>query len=342
MKTKGLLLVFALAMSVASCSTDVDLYADQEEIPVIYGLLDCNADTNYIRITHTIRASDNPLLDASNAAMSDYPGKLDVRLTEFLNGDSVRQIILDTITLHNKKPGIFYAPNQKVYYTTETLGRNNSRKNYRYKLSIFFPDCTLTTYADLVGSDNFSPINTAVDFTKAAFGWRLPFKFRPAINAAVYSIYMSFTYHERRTPNSDTIPVTFVWPIGTFSESELLDQTGGDNYVFYYRSENFYEALKDFIDGDTTVPGLKRFITESPVTLTMTAGGENLRQYLYYVNLVDPNNLTDLEFSTIEGAIGCFSSQMSRSVLLMLAGNTVSDLIEDEKWGFAFMGGQGP
>lgn len=342
MKTKVLLLVFALAMSVASCSTEVDLYADPEDIPVIYGLLDCNADTNFIRITHVIQASDTPQLDASNATTSDYPGKLDVRLTEFLNGDSIRQIILDTITLHNKKPGIFYAPNQKVYYTTETLGRNTNKKKYRYKLTIVFPDRLVTTEADLVGSNSFGPTFMAVDFSKNAFGWRLPFKFRPAINAAVYSIYMSFTYHEQRTPTSDTIPITFTWHVSDLSESELQSQAEGDDYVFYYRPEYFYGALIEFIGGDTAVPGLKRYITDYPVTLTMTAGGENLLQYLYFVNVVDPNAINDLGFSTIEGARGCFSSKMSRSDLLMLASTTLPELIEDEKWGFDFMGGQGP
>ena len=31
----------------SACSTDIDLYADYKEMPVIYGLLDANADTNY-------------------------------------------------------------------------------------------------------------------------------------------------------------------------------------------------------------------------------------------------------------------------------------------------------
>ena len=33
-----------------ACSTDVELYADYKDIPVIYGLLDATADTNYVRI----------------------------------------------------------------------------------------------------------------------------------------------------------------------------------------------------------------------------------------------------------------------------------------------------
>jgi hypothetical protein len=342
MKTRFLLLIGAFAMSVASCSTDVDLFAEQEDIPVIYGLLDCDADTNYIRITHCIYASDNPLQEAANAAMSDYPGKLDVRLTEFCNGDSIRQIILDTITLHNKKPGTFYAPNHKVYYTAEHLSRNTGKNKYRYKLTIVFPDRTLTTEADLVGSNDFGPKSGAVNFSQTAFGVRIPFYFRPALNATIYSVDMSFTYHERRTSLSDTIPHTFMWHIGTFYEYDLLSQMEGDNYVLFYRPEFFYAALIESVGADTAVPGLKRFLTDVPVTLSMTAGGEHLRQYLYYIDMVNPTVPSEMEFTTIEGARGCFSSKMTKIEHLPLAGTTLPELIADDRWGFEFMGGSEP
>ena len=342
MKTRFLLAIMVLGMAVASCSTDVDLYADQEDIPVIYGLLDSDADTNYIRITHCIYASDNPLLDAANSAMSDYPGKLDVRLTEFRNGDSIRQIILDTITLHNKKPGIFYGPNQKLYYTAEPLGKNTNRNKYRYKLTIVFPDRTLSTYADLVGTDSFGPKSLAVNFSQSGFGMRLPFYFRPALNATIYRFDFSFTFHEQRTPDSDTIPRTMTWHLGTYYESELVNHAGGDDYVFYYRPENFYGRLEEFIGADTAVPGLKRLLTDYPFTITMTAGGDNLRQYLYYINLVNPSSPNDSDFSMITGARGVFSSKMTKTDYLRWAGTTLPELLEEDKWGFVFMGGQEP
>ena len=325
----------------ASCSTDVDLYADPEEIPVIYGLLDCEADTNFIRITRVVHASDNPLLDAANSSLSEYPGKLDVRLTEFRNDDSIRQIVLDTITLHNKKPGIFYAPNQKVYYTNEPLAINNGKKKYKYKLTIVFPDRVLTTEAKIVGTSTFGPKSLALNFAKSAIGIRLPFHFHPALNASVYRVEMSFTYHERRTPLSDTIPHTMSWHVGTFFESDL-SFASEDDYILHYYPEDFYGALEEFIGGDTAVPGLKRFLTDYPATITITAGGGNLREYLYYLNMVNQTNPNDTDFTTIPGAKGVFSSIMTKTQRMRLGDTTVPDLIAEEKWGFAFMGGQEP
>lgn len=341
MKTRFLLLLGTLTLLLNSCSTDVDIYADAEDIPVIYGLLNCNADTNFIRITRVVHASDNPLLDAANPSLSEYPGKLDVRLTEFRNDDSIRQIVLDTITLHNKQPGIFYSPNQKVYYTTEPLEINNGKNQYRYKLTIVFPDRVLTTEAKIVGTNNFGPKSLALNFATSVIGTRRPFHFHPALNASVYRVDMSFTYHERRTPLSDTIPHTMKWHVGTFFESDL-GVASEDDKIFYYYPADFYGALEDFIGGDTTVPGLKRFLSEYPATVTITAGGDNLREYLYYLNMVNQANPNDTDFTTIPGAKGVFSSIMTKTLRMRLADTTVPDLIAEEKWGFAFMGGQEP
>ena len=33
-----------------ACSTDVELYADYKDIPVVYGLIDATTDTNFVRI----------------------------------------------------------------------------------------------------------------------------------------------------------------------------------------------------------------------------------------------------------------------------------------------------
>ena len=121
MKRLYLLLYLSLLAFLSSCSTDIDLYADYKQVPVIYGLLDPTADTNFIKITRAFYVQGDAYQSAVNPDSSNYAGKLNARLVEYCNGDSVREIILDTITIHNKEQGIFYAPEQKLYYTTESL-----------------------------------------------------------------------------------------------------------------------------------------------------------------------------------------------------------------------------
>ena len=189
MKRVYLLLCLPYAALFFSCLTEVDLYADYKEMPVIYGLLDARADTNFIKITRAFYAEGDAMLSAPNPDSSNYPGKLDVRVVENCNRDSVREIILDTITIHDKMQGVFYAPSQKLYYTTERFPLNKRNQKYSYLLKVVLPDGTLITRTDLVGDSGFDVQSLGVNFSKAYFGAASRrFLFHPAINAASYDV----------------------------------------------------------------------------------------------------------------------------------------------------------
>ena len=336
-----LVIIMAFLAAFTCCTTDIDLYADYKEVPVIYGLLDADADTNYVKITRVMSVKGDAYQMALNPDLSNYPGKLDARIVEYCNGDSLREIILDTITIHDKEQGVFYAPEQKLYYTTEPLHINDQKDHYSYQLKVALPDRTLTTKADMVGNSSFGLQSLAVNFSKEYFGM-VPrqFLFHPAINGAFYQVSMAFTFLEQRTPDGDSVPRTMYWDIGTFSDDYFLYHTDGDAYVFPYRPEDFYAALKEFIQGDTAVAGLKRFIGDYPVEVRITAGGERLRQYVYNNDVSSGFVLGDPEFSLIDGGYGVFSSRTTIRQSVRLGGETVPDLVAMPYWGFKFIGGR--
>ena len=322
----------------ASCSTDVDLFAEYKEIPVIYGLLDANADTNFVKITRAFYVQGDAYQSALNPDSSNYAGKLDVRLVEYCNGDSLREIVLDTITLHNKQQGTFYHPDQKMYYTTDSLGSNGLGKNYSYKLKVVLPDRVVTAKADLVGSRSFGAQSLAVNFSKEYFGIPRKFLFNPAVNGTFYDISMAFTFLEQRTPDGDSVPRTVSWNIGRFTIDYFYLNSDGDCYVFSYFPETFYAQLKEFLGADTAVGGLTRFIGDYPVEITIAAGGEKLRQYVYNNDVSNGFIPGDNEFSLIDGGYGVFSSRMTARQNVRLGGETVTELVDHINWGFKFIG----
>ena len=343
MKKFILLLYLPLFAFLFSCSTDVDLFAEYKEVPIIYGVLDATADTNFVKITRALYIQGNAYHAAVNPDSSNYPGKLDARIIEYCNGDSIREIMLDTITLHNKQQGIFYAPDQKLYYTTEPLNWNGVNNRYSYELKVVLPERTLTTTTPVVGNRNFEIQSLAVNFSKEYFGM-VPrrFLFFPATNATFYDFSMSFTFLEQRDPDGDSVPRTMNWNVGTFMESSLSGNMDGEAYILSYRPETFYERLEEFIGGDTNVIGLKRYIEDYPVEVTIAAGGEKLRQYIYEN---DPSNGFvggDNEFTLIDDGYGVFSSRMTIKRYVRLGGETVPDLVKERKWGFKFIGGLPP
>ena len=340
--TRFLTLIACFGLFV-SCKHDVDMYADYKEVPIVYGVLDANADTNFIKITRAFYAPGDASQIAMNPDSSNYPGRLDARLTEYLNDQPTREIILDTITIHNKQEGAFYAPDQKLYYTAETLNQNATNKRYKYRLTIVFPKHdTISTLCDIVGNSGFKVQSLAFNFSQEYFGRRKEFRFKPAVNAGLYEFRLGFTFLEQRTPDGDSVPRTMYWNIGTYEEEYLANHLVENCYIIEYYPEAFYKELAEFIGGDTAIAGLSRYITDYPIELTMSACGKKLKQYIYYN---DPSHLVtpgDLEFSLVEGGYGVFSSRMTKITFLRLGGTTVPELIARTNWGFKFIGGEYP
>ena len=333
--------VLALLVCSASCRKGVDLYADYKVIPVVYGLLDANLDTNYIKITRAFYAlNDDATQIAMNPDSSNYPGKLDVRLTEYCNGDSIRQIILDTITIGNKEPGAFYAPKQKLYYTTEQLNKNTKNESYQYELSIVLPDRVLSSRTDIVGSNGFRVKSLAANFSEEYFGVNRPLEYYPAANATSYEVYMTFTFKEQRYPGGDSIPRTMHWRIGRYSSNYLYYHFEENSYYkVTYRPERFYAELSEFLGGDTAVPGLTRMIGDYPVEIIVDAAGDELTRYIEWNSIDHYGTVGGNDYSLIEGGVGVFSSRMTTSSKVRLAGTTVPELIAHRNWGFKFSGG---
>lgn len=340
MKKIFILFCLAAVMGFSACSSDVDLYADYKEVPVIYGLLDARADTNYIKITRTFYAQGDAYLSAANPDSSNYPGKLDARLVEYLNGDSIREIILDTITIHSKQPGTFYHPDQKLYYTTEPLGQNTSKRKYSYRLKVALPSGVLTSTTNLVGNNSFDVKSLAVNFSQEYFGTLRPFLIKSAVNAACYDFELAFTFKEQRTPDGDSVPRIFRWHVGAFDEQYLSTHLVDGSYAFSYRPETFYEQLAAFIGGDTVDDGLKRYISDYPIEATVTACGEELWRYQYINDAAAGFNMGYDEYGLIEGGMGVFSSRITAKHKLRLAGETVPELVARPHWGFKFIGGK--
>ena len=110
-----------------SCDNTVDIFTDGEEVTAVYGYLDVDADTNYVKITKSFTGNAVDL--APDYSASNYDYKLDVKLIgKFATSPNVvKTVMLDTTSIF--KPydpdGLFYSGvNQVLYYTTEKLLEN--------------------------------------------------------------------------------------------------------------------------------------------------------------------------------------------------------------------------
>lgn len=349
MKTTRFILVFAMfIVDFYSCSTDVDLYADYKDVPIIYGLLNSRADTNFVKITHTFCGTNDDPINANEVAMiydsSNYPEKLDVRIVEQANDNggpyepTGREFVLDTLTIHNKKEGAFYAPHQLVYYTAEPFNAGDENVHYRYRLIAVKPNGdTLTALTTMVGGEEFQIISNGFMFEEQETNAKNRIMFRSDGIASLYEISIQFNYHEQHTGQGVQYKkVRRTYGARTIEEFQKVE--GTDNVYYLECSANWlFNALANAIGGDTIVnpnhPNVERYYDNFVVTIA--AAGEDL-YYYYIANQAQQTSLSGYNpvYSNIDGGYGLFSSRTQIDKVCRLTNLTLRTLYGKESWGF--------
>ncbi len=332
-KIIALLLLLAV---ICSCSTDVDLYTDFKDTTIVYGILDVANDTNVIKIIRAFSGSNDDSFDANQIALiadsSNYPGKLDARFVEYkkVSGSTFlptgREVILDTMTIHDKEEGMFYAPDQKLYYTTEHFNVNNANEQFKYKLLIYKPNDTVSSEISLIGGTSFQ-ITAPMVFFRAENAGKRELRFTPDDNDAVYQVTMQFNYKELK-PGQDTVYKNVNWSMGPYSTYELGKE--GEELYFTYREDVLFELLSAAIGGD--ILNVERFYENFVVS--MYAYGKELDEYIQ-IN-TDASGI-DYYYTNIHGGVGILSSCHTIQKYVDISSRTKIDLLS-MPWGFKNVG----
>lgn len=337
-----------LAILSSSCSTDVDLYADYKDVPIVYAMLNPKADTNYVKITRAFcGTNDNPINATEVALIADscnYPYKLDARIIEMesSHGDSYeptgRVMLLDTITLHDKEPGVFYSPDQVFYYTTEPFNTGENGTKYKYRLVVVKPDGdSLWAQTGMVGNEDFAIMSAGVGFQVAPSNAVKKMMFRADGFASLYEVSFQFNYREQKAGQEmkrKNVSRTF----GTRTLDEFERIEGTDNSYFLEYSVNWlFNALSLAIGGDTIYdanhPNVVRYIDD--FVISISAAGDDLALYYsaHQAQLNSPMSLLTT-YTNIEGGYGLFSSRTKIERVAKLSANTKRELFGVSSWGF--------
>lgn len=323
---------FAFLFLFNACSTDVDLYADYKDITVVYGLLDPDKDTNYVKINKAFLGPGNAFDIALIADSCNYPNKLDAKIIETRalatgnNYQVTNTYPLDTMTIHNKEQGVFYAPDQLVYYTNRKIRSNTDQYKYRYLLQIDRGDTLLTSETDIVGGELFM-----IDSRPLGFGGESGKVFwYPCPNAVVYEVVVNF-YFTEVGPGNDSVQRCMKWSLGTHAASDIAMDHG--KYFLSYKSSMFYTTLASFLGNDTLKPNVDRIISDYCLGVSVSAGGEELYNFIQ-VNGPSSSIVQSIpEYTNITGGgYGVFSSRASKERKVKMS--SIPDLISHENWGF--------
>jgi hypothetical protein len=258
----------ALAASIfQSCETDVDLNADYKSTTVVFGLLDPRDSIQWIKINRTFLGEGNNLDYARIRDSSEYRWEEfnAIKVEEWQNGQFVQEHqVYDTVVSNKLISGIFYGPEQTVYYFNSPLNANGIGLNEEaiYKLVVDFvdrPDVSAETNLVRTGEIGFiSPqAATTLVMAQSLAGNNVSYneatlKFTSGDNVKLYDFSLRFHYTE--ILNGTSTPMFIDYKIGSY---EPEDVRGGIQTNYVFQGSSFFSFLGNRL---SVVPGMKRQI----------------------------------------------------------------------------------
>jgi hypothetical protein len=330
-----LLICLISAVTFQSCETEIDITAPYKQIPVIYGLLDLTADTQFVMINRTYLGSGNAL-DYATVEDSMLFINVDARL--YYGSAETDYVQLDSIRVTEKDlDGIFYAPSQRVYFVpTANFPSNIWNSTTEFRLVITADGQEINAKTKLVDvSDQhlndlrpfFNP-SQAVSFallSQGQIGYVSSFKFewRAFENAIKHQSYILFDYSEVRSDGS-RVNKTLRIPYA------VSDAPSG-NHIFNSFSKSgdfFYRYIEAHIVADAEV--LKREF--GGLHFVIDAAGTDFSTYLNVGSPVSSVGQERPRYSNVNNGegIGVFSSRghFSYDKFLKISGTTPPTITE--------------
>jgi hypothetical protein len=342
-------IVVLVIFSFASCETEVDLNATYKSTTIVFGLLDPGADTQFVKINKTFLGDGNNLEYALIRDSSEYQWEEFnfIHIEEYNpnTGNVINTYSLQEMTINNKDiNGIFYGPQQTVYYLPTPNGLNS---NAKYRIIVDFvsrPDVQAETNVIPATSvffqspqENLGLSFASVNTVTGAIDYRdeVSIRWTPIDNAEIYDLSLRMYYKENLYADDALTQLVsstqkFIdWNIGTFNADDLDLNSGYYNLTF--NAEPFFAYIGNSIPTDLHVrrevgqyDGNKTRAFE----LRMGLANEELKTYINVNSPVTGIIQERPTYTNILGGLGLFASRASAYVLNipLEAGNNTTNI----------------
>ncbi|MFL2566818.1 MAG: hypothetical protein ACJ0QM_04235 [Schleiferiaceae bacterium] len=309
MKLREIFIFCSILFLASSCDNTLVVTSPYENIPIIYGTLNPNSDTQYVRIGKAYLGQDGPNGGLNNPD-SLYYSDLIVQLQAFKeNGDLFWTKALNQTTDIPKDSGLFTTQGHRLYrIVIPDFISNEKRLDWSYKI-LLKTDLNSPSFASAetpmvkefrIKRPNFQGTQR-FSFTSSKGA---EIQFYQAVNARIYQGYVDFLYMEM--PEGSQMDST------RHSVRYNLPYTIGSslNGGSYLSNSLSYEAFYTFLSEKIPqAPGYIRFFRGFNVHLS--AGSDDLATY---ISVSQPSNtiLQDPPFySNVENGAGIFASRVS-------------------------------
>lgn len=309
-KFSHLWVIPVLLLSLTGCDNDLVLTADWQDIPVVYGLIDIDSDTSYVRIERVFFDENGSAFGAAANPDSLYYANIDVRIQNMTTGQSatLQRVEGEDFGL-DRDPGVFAtSPNilyQLIQDDLEMTGGDELRLilNRGDNLPTVTADAVVLQPITILGS--LAP-GVKLDFNTAretSFRWRAPAPDR------IFDVNLSIRYVEQEIANPGNIENYQIdWKVGRNIRRSEGEVGITDVKVLGLA---FYQILRSSIPVKT---GFRRYF--QGIDLEVQGAGEALENYIL-ISQANTGITSSQEiplYSNLSEGLGIFTTSTSATI----------------------------
>ena len=301
-RMKKITILFITTIFLWSCETEFEVNAPWKDVSIVYGLLEANKDTQYIKVYRAFLGEEDALSMASHQDSIYYKSEdVEVLLNEFTplgilnNTITLKDTLLGQITAIN---GASPIPN-KTYYFHEPL--NDA---YDYELIVVKKD-TIRAVTSLVEDKLIDESDNSINFmsfTNPENYGNMRLSWNNLNNGIAYEVKIRFFYEEfLNIQNGNSF--------GTDSIEWRL-YSGVDEFELDYGGESFFSNVANQIEANDSIKRLA-----GDLKIIFTVAGQELYDYYEYSQASFSVLLEKPEYEgNVQGGYGVFSSRIQQEI----------------------------
>lgn len=293
-------LIFAAASAVLmwSCETGIQINTDNQDVPIVYCVLNSADSFQYVRIQRTYLTDQSAFDYTPDPDSMLFKGEIVVSLERWSEGKVMETVRFAPTTEIPKDPvGLFPSEKNIIYKAKIKILSNQT-----YRLYIYLGSKEKVLYSQITSLGNLTVIDpVALTQRKISLypGNNYTCQWEPVKNAGVYQVAIRFYYRE--TANGVGTEKYIDWP-------QLLSSPGNDAQYLSndISGSRFMHILQDRIDPVSTLRDTVREVVG--LSFQIIGGSEEMR---YYIESTSPSEGALMEkpvYSNITNGIGLFCS----------------------------------
>lgn len=310
------------ALGINSCKNDVEIFAPQSDVTLVYGLLNADDTLHQFKINRVFQGESAISELAQDPTVSEYENisaqVIEMERNGFDTIETGRSWEVKEATITNKDSGFFYYPDQKIY---EFSGLLSSNKLYRIKVDKQNETPIVESTTELIskqGNILLSP--RGLDFIGLGLAnlngpnEKIGLELKVPVNGKVIQVFLDFTYRNEYNDGTFGPYTTLSYYVGNYVTATIPRTS--DQSIKLQGNLNgaaFYEFIAANVPVVTTADNIKQRIPNrdgldnTPLKFRYVVGGDELNTYIEVAAPSTSILETKPEYTNVTNGVGVFS-----------------------------------